>query len=188
MIKNANEVTAGIHKWETKMTTLMDRFKKKDLDDDLKIAILLGMVPKDYQEIILQTAMTTEDLKYTTCRDRIIQMARQRIQMVQPVPMDLDKVREEEEEGGEEEHVDAVGQGVKCYNCQGYGHLSRDCATPKGKGKSSNGKGDYGKGDYGKGGYGKGDYGKGTYGKGQHKGFDTKGYGKGDFKGSTGKG
>ena len=98
------------------MTTLTDRYQKKDLDDDLKIAILLGMVPKDYQEIILQTAMTTDDLKYPTCRDRIIQMARQRIQMVQPVPMDLDKVKEAEE-GYDEENVDAVGQGVKCYNC-----------------------------------------------------------------------
>ena len=126
---------------------------KKDLDDDLKLAILIGMIPKDYQEIIMQTAMTTEaeeKLKYMTCRDRVIQIAHQRLQMVQPMPMDLDKVREAED-GCEEEHVDAVGQGVKCYNCQGYGHMSRDCSTPKGKGKSSNGKGDYGKGDYGKG-------------------------------------
>ena len=91
---------------------------KKDLDNDLKLAILIGMIPKDYQEIVMQTAMTTseEDLKYMTCRDRVIQIARQRFQMVQPMPMDLDKVKEAEE-GYNEENVDAVGQGVKCYNC-----------------------------------------------------------------------
>ena len=56
--------------------------------------------------------------------------------------------------------------------------MARDCATPKGKGKSSNGKGDYGKGDYG----------KGPYGKGQYKGYEPKGYGKGNFKGAETKG
>ena len=29
----------------------------------------------------------------------------------------------------------AVGASTQCYKCQGYGHLARDCATPKGKGK-----------------------------------------------------
>ena len=70
--------------------------------------------------------------------------------------------------------------------------MSRDCATPKGKGKGKGeeGKGGYGKGDYGKGDYGKGDFskGQGPYGKGPYKGFGKGDYGKGDSKGSKGKG
>ena len=49
--------------------------------------------------------------------------------MIQPMPMDVDKVNEEKGDE-EQEDLDAVGQGVKCYNCQGYGHFADTCPSP----------------------------------------------------------
>ena len=59
-------------------------------------------------------------------------------------PKDLDQEYDWEKD---EEGPNAVGQsGMKCYKCQGYGHLARNCSSeqkPKGKGK---GQGDQGGG------------------------------------------
>ena len=71
------------------------------------------------------------------------------------------------EDGGE--HLGAVSHSTQCFNCKGYGHMSSQCPSAKGKGKgvppgSSKGKG------------------KNSLGKGQQKG-NPKGKGKGPIKG-----
>ena len=57
--------------------------------------------------------------------------------------MDIDGADEDEEYWGEEEwDVDAVYPGTKCYFCQGFGHMARECPMKgKGKGKAEGGKG-----------------------------------------------
>ena len=91
-----------------------------------------------------------------------------------------------EEIWGQSEGLNAMG-GQQCWNCKGFGHLSRDCPTAKGKGKGKDSKG-FGKGkgfEWGKG-YGYqpslGAY-KG-YGKNQSDNTynPNKGFGKGDGK------
>jgi hypothetical protein len=92
---------------------------------------------------------------------------------------------EEEEEWDEEqlddddnEHINGFGE--KCYNCNGYGHYSRECPLKgKGKGKSK-GKGK-GETTYGTS-KGKGKYGKAPFNKGKGKG-QSKGKGKGPATG-----
>ena len=85
--------------------------------------------------------------------------------------MDVGGIKTEKweyEEEYEEVDVDAVGNPMQCFNCQGWGHAARNC--PSAKGSKGKGKGDYGKGDYNEGGAkakGKGDHGKGDYGKGE---------------------
>ena len=71
--------------------------------------------------------MTTKtgEMRYEDCRDRVIQIANHRMQMTQPTPMDVYKVKEGYDEK-DEENVDAVRQGIKCYNCQGCGRRVRD--------------------------------------------------------------
>ena len=91
----------------------------------------------------------------------------------------------------QEEDLDAVnkgkgkGKGVKCYNCEGYGHLARDCPKPK---RQTKGGGKGGKG--GKGGYRtnlmtylKGKYGSKAQGRGKVGTAKTKaGMVKGSFR------
>ena len=72
--------------------------------------------------------------------------------------------------------ISSIGQHTQCYNCGGWGHMSRECTSEKkGKGKGK----DYGKGgkDSGKGGK---DSGKGyqgacsNCGKVGHKGWECR--------------
>ena len=81
----------------------------------------------------------------------------------------------EEEWHGEECEVGAVDMNTKCYRCQGYGHLARDCGTKpeKGKGKGGGNPGKAQPKGQGKGGY------DGWYGKGGGKGSKGDGKGKG---------
>ena len=51
-IKNSGEVISGIHKWEAKEALLRSRFEEV-MSDKLKLAIVLGMLPKEYQEMVL---------------------------------------------------------------------------------------------------------------------------------------
>ena len=97
------------------------------------------------------------------------------------IPADSQKPAEQswekEEWEQEEEGLNALGQaGMKCYNCQGFGHLARNCSSeqkPKGKGKGNGAQGnEKGGGGYGskgneKGGNGFGKAGKGGKGKGR---------------------
>ena len=90
------------------------------MDKDLKLAILIGVIPKDYQDMLLQAGITTKKMEYEVCRDRVIQIATQRMQMSQPTPMDVGMLNKDQGYGDTDtENVDVVGQGIKCYICQG---------------------------------------------------------------------
>ena len=76
------------------------------------------------------------------------------------------------DEGGEAEAVDAVYPTTRCYHCQGYGHMARECPRKgKGKGDMKGGGKCMTKGGY----------------KGDGKGGGSKGGFKGDGKGGMGK-
>ena len=50
-------MTSGIHRLEAKVANLKNRWDE-DLKDDLKFAILIGMFPTEYEDMILQTGIT----------------------------------------------------------------------------------------------------------------------------------
>jgi len=176
-IKGVNTIIKSIHAWESKVSVLKSRYDHT-LDKDLKIAILVGMMPQEYQDLCMQASLNhanSEDMKYEAMRDHIINIAHQRVEMIKPTPMDVGSLNKDENQ--DEADLDAVSRNTKCYNCQGFGHLANQCPTPKGEGKGV----PPGKGDFGKGGY------KGYSPKGGSKGYIPKGGGKGSF-GKGGKG
>jgi hypothetical protein len=125
--------------------------------------------------------------KYETLKDRVMGWATTRTEKKGgPVAMDVDEVEKQEAENDEwwDGLAAAVYPTTKCYNCQGYGHMARECPRKgKGKGEKGGGKG----GEKGKGGFGgKGWYGTvEEYGKGSGKKGPTEKLG---WKGMTWKG
>ena len=138
-IKGMGDIVAGIHKWETKVALLSNRFKE-DINDRLKVAIAIGMMPKDYQDMVLQRYSSTGDIRYDQMRDYVIGVAQQKIQMRRPTPMDVGYMEfrnwSEDFCGYCEDYdVDMVGKaGIQCYKCGGFGHVARECPI-KGLGK-----------------------------------------------------
>ena len=124
-----------------------------------------SMMPTTIQEHIYSTV--EKDTQYSAVKEKVRAMIQNKLAANSgPVPMDIGEVgRMDEglwgyhEDFIEEYNVDAVDMNTKCFRCQGYGHMSTDCATKsdKGKGKVAEEKSGYkgkGKGDDGKG-YGK---------------------------------
>ena len=65
-----------------------------DISSPIKITVLVGMVPQEYQDICFQqaTGISSEAAtqeKYDELRDKIMSMAGQRVSMSTPVPMDI---------------------------------------------------------------------------------------------------
>jgi hypothetical protein len=76
-----------------------------------------------------------EDFK--AVKDKILSLVGNKITMNTPTPMDIGEVGLEEEE---QYDVDVVTADTKCFRCEGWGHMSRECPS-KGKGKGGGFKG-----------------------------------------------
>jgi hypothetical protein len=187
------ELGSAILQWEGKWSKMMkEQPTGTSIPDLWKMAALMKMCPKEIKKMI-DLSWDAIDEKYTVMRDKVMTWAMNKAEeMGGPVPMDVGGVDGEWDddgwdEGGEAEAVDAVYPTTRCYHCQGYGHMARECPRKgKGKGDMKGGgkgmtKGGYkgdGKGGGSKGGF-KGD-GKGGWGKGEGKGdHGFKGFGKG---------
>lgn len=178
-VKDMTNIETEINRWEEKMATLKTQFDES-LSNRMKIAVFANMMPMNIQEHIYATI--DDNVLYDTFKDKLRVLVQNRISAnMGPAPMDIGEVGSC---GGcdktdyEEYEVDAVDMNTKCFRCQGYGHLSRECATKyeKGKGKGSGG---FAKGS----GKGFGKDGKSGDGKGY-----SKGYGKNGKSGGKGKG
>ena len=119
--------------------------------DRLKIAILIGMMPKEYQDMVFQngSAMTEDAMKnYQKVRDYIVNVATQRLQMARPTPMHIGGVDRNGGSGGyiggvagtyyplsppyqapneyggydeEDPNINALAAGRQCYSCGKFG-------------------------------------------------------------------
>ena len=191
-IKNGTQIPKAIVDWEAKIGALKNKHDE-ELGENIKLAVFVGMLPKEYQDICFQMgSIAGQTVRFKDIRDRVLNMANQRLQMAQPVPIDVDALQREEyqwgaesgsydradwEEQWQEYEIDEVGKGM-CHKCGGWGHFARESPT-KGKGKGKGYDTGGGKGYGGIKGVGKSHYG-GKNG--------AKGYGKGQYGLSKGKG
>jgi len=184
----AAELTQAVLQWEVKWNQMMkDQPGGTCIPELWRMAALMKMCPKEIKHNI-EISWDTIDEKYSVMREKVVMWATNAAEKAGgAVHMDVSGVEDgREAEWGQEgvdheewsygaEGIDAVYPTTKCYNCQGYGHMARECPT-KGKGKGAAKGG--GKGSP-KGGA-KGDL-KGR-GKGGWNGAGVKGFGK-DSKG-----
>ena len=161
-VKDVRLLQRTIEEWESRRGKLKSEFGE-DVSDNLSIAILTRMLPRDIQDMVYQLGRAGEKLVYQDVRDKVMGIASNRSHELMPTPMDVGCMEGGRADGGAEwqgqndQEIDAIrGQ---CYNCQGWGHAAHECPSKpvKGKGKA---KGDSSKGSgkgvsSGKGGGGK---------------------------------
>ena len=73
-----HDLIPGVHRWEAKVAAPKSRYQE-DLDDTLKQAIFVGMLSKEYQDVIWQSASMTKELRtYENARDHIMNIVNQK--------------------------------------------------------------------------------------------------------------
>ena len=148
-MKDLVNIESEINRWEEKAAILQTQFGE-ELSNKMKIAVFTNMMPVNIQEHIYSTVEDTT--LYNAVKEKVRAMVQNKLAAnMGPAPMDIGDVDYEEYE--DEYSVDVVDMETKCYRCQGYGHISRDCGTKaeKGKGKGIDVKGGYkgkGKGSF----------------------------------------
>ena len=101
LLKNHQGILKGINEWEVKVDGLKMKHNE-EISAPVKIAVLVGMLPKEYQDMCFQqaTGISTEAAtqeKYEELRDKVMGMAGQRVSMVTPTPMDIGALHQGEE-------------------------------------------------------------------------------------------
>ena len=94
VIKSSQGITKGIHDCESKVTAVKFQYNE-EVGEKLKLAILVGMLPKDYQDMVMQKSSMKKELGYEETRDYIMGVANQKVQMHKPTPMELGNVPKE---------------------------------------------------------------------------------------------
>ena len=203
-----NELENGIRAWEEKWKRMKrDQPAGTSIPDLWKMAAMLKICPDD---IVAMVENRWDELgeNYEVMKERIITWGNQKADKKMDrgggaVPMDVDEIEAQQEEwwlegmeggGGGYGEIGAVYANTRCFNCQGFGHMARNCTAPQqqkgkgkgqekgkgkgdGKGKGLGMKGDWNKGGWKGGGKAGGDAGKGGkgFGKSLGKGFGYQG-------------
>ena len=87
LIKGIGDLIGGILRWENKCSALKTRYGE-ELGGKIKVAVLVGMLPKEYQDLVLQNGnmLKEGEVGYESVRNYVVNLVNQKIQMVKPVP------------------------------------------------------------------------------------------------------
>ena len=61
-LRNLGEIIPGINKWESKVGNLRSRYDDGP-GDKLKQAIMVGMLPKEYQDMVMQHMVARREMR-----------------------------------------------------------------------------------------------------------------------------
>ena len=140
---NTTELVGAVLAWEDKWKKMLRDQPDAKIPDMWKMSAMLKLCPKEIQDMV--ELRWDEISKFEVLKERVIGWANTKAERGGPVPMEVGWL--EEEGGGDEEadwrgcevcydggEIGAVYPTTKCYNCQGYGHMAKECPQ-KGKGK-----------------------------------------------------
>ena len=84
---------AGTTRWEARMAVLKNRYGE-ELTPCVKLAVLVGLLPKEYQGMVVQNLVGKmgDQMEYEQTREQIINSATPKSNMMRPVPMDTNAV------------------------------------------------------------------------------------------------
>ena len=163
-LKKGEDPQIVLTKWESRVLMLERDYKEK-LSEMMKVGVLIRMLPDDLQESMLKQADKINT--YRAAKEQLIVIMDSRQQLRDADRMDVGAVdkddgaawyedeqgswwrqmAESEERADDVVAVDAVGKGVQCHRCKGFGHVMAQCpspaspalTTPKGGGKAGKG-------------------------------------------------
>ncbi len=100
-LKNHQGILKGTTEWEVRVDGLKMKHNE-EISAPMKIVVVVGVLPKEYQDMCCQQATgvsADSEVKYIELRDKIMNIANQRMSMTTPTPMDIDAVNQQ---GGSE--------------------------------------------------------------------------------------
>ena len=127
-ITKLGDVIIFINRWEARAAALRVRYEET-LSEKMKLALLIGMLPQDFQDTIIQShTLRMDEMKYDDLRTYVMGLANQKMNMMKPTPMDIGKM----ENGGEFGKVEEQGwEMCEGWEEEGWGEQA---GAPMGKG------------------------------------------------------
>ena len=100
-----------------------------------KMAALMELCPLEVQDMIYQNVdQVNED--YDELKQKIVTWTSNKVAN-EGVPRDIGRVGwlDNHDHDHDDYEISAIGQHTQCYNCGGWGHMSRECPSEKGYGE-----------------------------------------------------
>eukprot|EP00973_Karenia_brevis_P074057 10292295-Karenia_brevis.AAC.1 len=90
------DIVQGVHHWERKVADLKSRYGE-EVGGNLKLAVLMSILPKEYKEEILKLGSGDKKLEYDQVRGYVLSLAQQRASSMTPKPSEVMGVDQQQE-------------------------------------------------------------------------------------------